>query len=431
LSEIPTSILIIILVVMIILSACFSGSETGLMSINRYRLRHLAKSGHRNAQRAQRLLDKPDRLIGLILLGNNFVNIAASFITTLITQRVWGDAGLAAAAGILTLVILIFSEVTPKTIAALRPERVAFPAAFVYTPLLKIFYYPLVWPISIITHQLLKILGVSLHQRSHQTLSSDELRTVVNEAGALIPQVHQSMLTNILDLEKVTVDDIMIPRHEITGINLDTSWEDIRDQIISSQRTRLPVYHSDINQTVGFIHIRNALKLFFMDQFTPESLQTIIREPYFIPEGTPLNQQLLQFQAEKRRLGLVVDEYGEIRGLITLEDILEEIIGEFTTDPISRADDYFHEEDGSYLINGTTTIRDLNRNLDWNLPITGPKTVNGMIMEYLEDIPEAGTTFRLHNFVVEIVQIKDNAVKVARIKEISAENGNKNPAPDH
>ncbi len=397
------------------------------MSINRYRLRHLAKSGHRNAVRAQRLLDKPDRLIGLILLGNNFVNIAASFITTIITQRLWGDAGLAAAAGILTLVILIFAEVTPKTVAALSPERVAFPAALIYEPLLKVIYYPLVWPVSIVTSLILKVLGVSVHQRSHQTLSSDELRTVVNEAGALIPQKHQTMLTNILDLEKVTVDDIMIPRHEITGINLDMDWEDLRDQIISCQRTRLPVYHSDINQTIGFLHVRNVLKLFFMDQFNAESLQTIIREPYFIPEGTPLNKQLLNFQAEKRRIGLVVDEYGEIRGLVTLEDILEEIVGEFTTDPISREVDYYQDADGSYLINGTATIRDLNRYLGWELRTNGPKTINGLIMEYLEDIPEAGTSFRLDTFIVEIVQIKDNTVKVARIKQATAD-ANTDPA---
>ena len=423
--DIPTSILIIGLVVLLVLSAWFSATETELMSINRYRLRHLAKHGHRNAARAQRLLEKPDRLIGLILLGNNFVNIAASFLTTIITQRLWGDAGLAAAAGALTLVILIFSEVTPKTIAALRPERLAFPAAFLYEPLLKVVYYPLVWPISIIANQLLRLLGVSPHARSQQTLSSEELRTVVNEAGALIPQKHQTMLTNILDLEKVTVDDIMIPRQEITGINLDAQWDDIRDQIISSQRTRLPVFHGNIGQTVGFLHMRNALKLFFMDQFTRDSLQSIIRDPYFIPEGTPLNKQLLNFQAEKRRIGLVVDEYGEIRGLITLEDILEEIVGEFTTDPVSHAEDYFQEADGSYLINGATTLRELKRSLGWILPTTGPKTVNGMIMEYLEDIPEAGTSFRINDFVIEIVQIKDNTVKVARIKPQTVEQ----PAP--
>lgn len=419
-NDIPTGALFIILIVLIILSACFSGSETGLMSLNRYRLRHLAGSGHRNAQRASRLLAKPDRLIGLILLGNNFVNIAASFITTILTQRLWGDGGLAIAAGVLTLVILIFAEVTPKTLAALHPERVAFPSAIIYEPLLKVIYYPLVWPVSIITNSLLRMMGVSVHHISAHGLSTDELRTVVNEAGALIPQRHQQMLTSILDLEKVTVEDIMIPRNDIVGIDIDQELDNVRNQILTSQRTRIPVYHSDINNMVGFLHVRNAMKLFTMDAFSREDLLSVLRDPYYIPEGTSLNTQLLNFQREKRRIGLIVDEYGDIMGLVTLEDILEEIVGEFTTDPDAlKGEPLIQDQDGSYLVNGTTAIRELNRTLNWNLSTQGPKTLNGLIMEYLEDIPEPGTTFRLPDCVVEIVQIKDNHVKVARLTPTS------------
>lgn len=385
------------------------------MSLNRYRLRHLAKAQHRGAMRANRLLEKPDRLIGLILFGNNFVNIVASFITTILTQRLVGDSGLAIAAGLLTLVILIFAEVTPKTLAILYPERFAFPAAYVLEPLLKLVYLPLVWPVSFVAKGLLKIMGVSMDRIATQTLSTEELRMVVNEAGTMIPRRHQKMLTNILDLEKVTVDDIMIPRNEIVGIDLDDEWDEVLRQLGSTQHTRLPVYRSDINKIIGFSHARNILRLMNNRELNQNTFQTIVQEPYFIPQGTPLNTQLLNFQAQKRRIGLVVDEYGDIQGLATLEDILEEIVGDFTSDP-SQLVKYVHpQEDGTFLVQGNATIRMINRTMHWTLPSKGAKTLNGLIIEYLEAIPEPGTSLRIAGHTIEIVHTQDNKAKIVRI----------------
>jgi len=413
LSEIPLSILFGILVLLILLSAFFSGSETGLVSLNRYRLRHLSKENHRGALRASNLLDKPDRLIGLILLGNNFVNILASSIATIIALRLWGEAGIAVAAGILTLVILIFAEVAPKTLAVLHPERIAFPATFILAPLLKLLY-PIVWLVNFIANGVLKLFGVSPEHRKGEQLTSDELRTVVSEAGAMIPRRHQKMLTNILDLEKVTVNDIMIPRNEIVGIDLDNEWDDIVKLLTNSRHTRLPVYRSDINNVIGLIHVRNTLEVLTKPESTKEDLLPQIRNAYFVPENTPLNTQLLQFQRQKRRIGLVVDEYGDVQGLVTLEDILEEIVGEFTSDPSTVVKDIHKQDDGTYLIDGSASIRDLNRMMDWELPTEGPKTFNGLILEQMEHIPEPGTSILIAGYPIEIVQSKDNAVKVAR-----------------
>ncbi|MDT8387393.1 MAG: HlyC/CorC family transporter [Thiogranum sp.] len=412
--DIPLSILFGALFFLIILSAFFSGSETGLMTLNRYRLRHLARARHSGAVRAQKLLQRPDRLIGIILLGNNFVNILASTLTAVIAVRLAGEAGLVAGAALLTMVILVFAEVTPKTLAALHPERVAFPAAFVYGPLLWLMY-PLVWTVNIIANGLLKIIGVRREDSSVDTLSQEELRTVVLEAGAMIPKRHQDMLLNILDLEKVTVEDIMVPRKEISGIDLEDDWESIVEQMVTTQYTRLPVYRNSIDHVVGFVHLRNVLALIRRNTFDKNALQDLVREPLFIPENTPLNRQLLNFQRERRRVGLVVDEYGDIQGLVTLEDILEEVVGEFTTDPSSAITDYTRQADGTYLVDGTANIRDLNRALDMELPTDGPKTLNGLVLEYLEDIPEPGTSLLLSGYPVEIVQTKGNLVKTLRV----------------
>lgn len=413
-NDISLSILFGILVLLILLSAFFSGSETGLISLNRYRLRHLLKQNHHGAQRASKLLDKPDRLIGLILLGNNFVNIFASSIATIIALRLWGEAGIAIAAGILTLVILIFAEVAPKTLAVLHPERIAFPATLILVPLLKLLY-PIVWLVNLMANGVLRLLGVSPRQKKGELLTSDELRTVVSEAGAMIPKRHQKMLTNILDLEKVTVNDIMIPRNEIVGVDLDNEWEDIVKLLINSRHTRLPVYRTDINNVIGLIHVRNTLEVLTKPDSVKEDLLPQIRNAYFVPENTPLNTQLLQFQRQKRRMGLVVDEYGDVHGLVTLEDILEEIVGEFTSDPSAAIKDIHQQEDGTYLIDGSASIRDLNRTMKWQLPTDGPKTFNGLILERLEQIPEPGTSILIDGYPIEIVQIKDNAVKVAKL----------------
>jgi len=390
-----------------------------MMALNRYRLKHLVKHKHRGATLASNLLKRPDRLIGLILIGNNFVNIAASSLATVIAIRLWGDAGVAIATGLLTLVILIFSEVTPKTLAALHPERIAFPAAFILRPLLFIFY-PLVWLVNHIANLLLRLLGVRIDADAADNLTQDELRTIVHEAGALIPDRHQNMLLSILDLEKVTVEDIMIPRNEVTGIDLDDDMDEIIEQIRTSQHTRLPVYTSDLNNICGILHLRNAARFLTENELTKAALLQTTREPYFIPESTPLNTQLLNFQHEKRRIGLVVNEYGDVQGIATLEDILEEIVGEFTTDAAANSKDIHPQEDGSFIIDGSANIRDLNKILGWNLPTEGPKTLNGLIMESLESIPAASVAFKIEHFYIETLQTKDNIIKTARITEIDS-----------
>jgi Mg2+/Co2+ transporter CorB len=416
LSDIPTSMLFGILFLLILLSAFFSGSETALMTLNRYRLKHLAKAGHPGAKRASRLLKRPDRLIGLILLGNNFVNILASSLATIIALRLGGEGAIAIAAGLLTLVILIFAEVAPKTLAALRPERLAFPASFIYIPLLKLFY-PLVWVVNGIANTLLKRIGISPEDADGQLLSQEELRTVVMEAGAMIPKKHQKMLLSILDLEKVEVEDIMIPRNEVDGIDLEESLDDVIRQLRTSQYTRLPVFNDGIDNVVGLINVRKALHaLSENEEITKAKLEEISEPPYFIPEGTPLNKQLLNFQRKKRRVGLVVDEYGDFLGLVTLADLLEEIVGEFTTDPSDSIQDVQPQEDGSYLVAGNASIKELVKTFKWDLPTEGPRTVNGLIIEYLEAIPEPGTSLLLEGYPVEILQTQDNAVRMIRIE---------------
>ena len=329
--DIPLGALFLALFILLLLSAFFSGSETGLMTLNRYRLRHLAEDArHPGARRAQQLLKRPDRLIGLILLGNNFVNVLASMLTTLIALRIAGETGIAIAAGLLTLVILIFSEVTPKTLAALHPERIAFPAAIVYIPLLKLFY-PLVWVVNAIANTILRRLGVSPEEGASDALSSEELRTVVIEAGAMIPKRHQEMLLNLMDLEKVTVEDIMVPRNEISGIDIEDDWGMISRTLAESQHTRLPLYRESIDNVIGILHMRDVLPLLYRDALDHDGLEKVARELLFIPENTSLNRQLLNFQRAKRRTGFVVDEYGDIQGLVTVADILEEVVGEFTS----------------------------------------------------------------------------------------------------
>lgn len=412
---IPLSYLFASLFVLILLSAFFSSSETAMMSLNRYRLRHLANAKHPAAMRANTLLQKPERLIGMILLGNNFVNILASSIATIIALRLYGEAGIAIATALLTVVILIFAEVTPKTLAALHPERIAFVSAYIYVPMIRLFY-PLVWAVSAIATLLLRAIGVRSEDSAVQQLSREELRTVLNEAGTLISRRHQQMLLGILDLEKVTVEDIMVPRNEIVGIDLDEDWDVIRDLVSNSQHTRLPVYRTDINNIEGILHLRNIAHLVANGELIKENLVKVAREPYYVPEGTSLHSQLLSFQKEKRRIGLVVDEYGEVEGLVTLEDILEEIVGEFTTDAASALPDVYPQPDGTYLVSGAAALRDLNRGMHWKLPTKGPKTLNGLILEYLESIPEPGTSLMIAGYPMEIVQTADNAVKVARIQ---------------
>ncbi|WP_299316620.1 HlyC/CorC family transporter [uncultured Halomonas sp.] len=417
--DFPLGLLFSLLFLLICLSAFFSSSETGMMSINRYRLSHQANSGERRAQRVVRLLARPDRLIGVILIGNNFINNLAASIATIIAIHYFGEVtGPAVATALLTITILIFAEVTPKTYAAVTPERIAYPASRVLEPLLKLLY-PLVWLVNVISNGLLRLLGVKSIDGSGDHLTRDELRTVVHEAGTLIPQRHQAMLLSILDLENVTVNDIMVPRHEVVGIDLDDSLEEILTQIRTSQHTRLPVYKGDINNIIGMLHLRNAARFLSRDEVTKAAIVQEAREPYFIPESTPLHTQLLNFQKQKRRIGIVVDEYGDVEGLVTLEDILEEIVGEFTTDVAGMEQEIHRQEDGSHLIDGTANIRDINKTLDWQLPTDGPKTLNGLILEHLEAFPDGPACLQVGSVRMEILEVRDNLITAARCWQVS------------
>ena len=413
--NISTEMLFGILAVLIFISAYFSGSETGLMSLNRYRLRHLEQKNHKGAKRVAKLLARPDRLIGLILIGNNLVNIAASAIATIIGLRLFGDMGVLIATIALTLVILIFAEVTPKTLAALYPEKVAFPSSILLKFLLKLLF-PLVIVVNWITNGILMLIGINAEQRDQHGLSSEELRTVVNEAGALLSGRDKDMLVSILELENVSVEDIMIPRSELVSIDVNDDWKKIQKQLTHSYHTRVLLYRDNIDDVVGYIHVKDALKLLSKNQFTKATLLRAVRELYFIPEGTPLNVQLLKFQAAKERLGLVVDEYGDIQGLVTLEDILEEIVGDFTTTMTPTPSEEVHlQPDGSYLVDGSATIRDINKEMSWELPADGPKTLNGLIVEYLEDIPQNNLSVRISGYPIEIIEVSDNMIKSVRV----------------
>ena len=412
--DIPLAAFIGLLVVLLLLSAFFSGSETALMSLNRYKLRHKVRAGHRGAKLADKLLQRPDRLLGLILLGNNAVNISASALVGVVSVRLGGELGFAIGTAGLTLVILIFAETAPKTLAALHPERVAFPAAYIYVPLLKLLY-PLVWMTNLMANGVLFLLGLRKGDAEGNALSREELRTVVNEAGAHISQKYRQMLTNILDLEKVTVDDVMVPHNEIVGIDLDDDIEDIARLIQHCEHTRLPVYRDNIDKVIGLLHLRRLANLTSRSGFAKDDLEGLLVEPYFVPEGTPLSTQLVQFQKRRQRIALIVDEYGDIQGIVTLEDILEEIVGEFTTDPAADDEDIIRESEGTFLVHGTANIREMNRVMNWHLPTDGAKTLNGLILEYLETIPEPGTGLEVEGYPIEIVEARENRVQLARI----------------
>lgn len=411
--DVPLAGLIGLLVVLLVLSAFFSGSETALMSLNRYQLRHKAREGHRGARLAERLLKRPDRLIGLILLGNNLVNFSAASLVAIIAFKIGGQPAVALGTLVLTLVVLIFSEAAPKTLAALHPERLAFPAAMIYYPLLKI-TYPIVWLTNAASNGVLFLFGVRDNSKDLHALTREELRTVVFEAGARITSRYHKMLLSILDLEKVTVDDVMVPHNEIIGIDLDGENAVIESIIANSQHTRLPVFRDNIDQIIGILHLRKLANLAQMD-LSKDNLQSLLAEPYFVPEGTPLSMQLVQFQRRCERIAFVVDEYGDIQGIVTLEDILEEIVGEFTTDPSDEEGDVVRDGSDTFIVDATANIRELNRSQNWDLPTDGPKTINGLIIELLETIPEPGTCLKVNGYPIEIVETDDNRIRSVRI----------------
>ncbi|MEN8720879.1 MAG: HlyC/CorC family transporter [Oceanococcaceae bacterium] len=412
--DVSTGTLFSLLAILIILSGFFSGSETALTALNRYKSQHLARNGHKGAQRALRLLERQDRLIGVILLGNNFVNILASAIATVLGLRFYGEAGLAIATGLLTFVILIFAEVTPKTLGALHPEKVAYKASIVYGPL-QVVLYPILLVVTGLARLLLRLLGVRPEEADQHSLSTEELRTVVAETRAMLPRRHQAMLLQLLDLEKATVEDIMIPRNEIQGVDISEDWPECLHRIRESQHTRLPLFDGSIDDLRGIIHVRRLLPLLAEGQLDRENLLAQAREPYFIPEGTALNQQLLNFQTQRRRIGFVVDEYGDIQGLVTLEDILEEIVGEFTTDPATRNRRVQVQADGTYRVDAKTSVRYLNRSMKWSLPASSARTLNGLILNHLENFPEPGSRLKLGDYLIEVETVAAHLIESVRI----------------
>ncbi|GJM12617.1 MAG: hemolysin [Pseudohongiella sp.] len=406
---------------LILASAYFSSSETGMMSLNRYRLKHLARNHHAGATRASKLLETPDKLIGVILIGNNFVNFLAAAIATTIAIEIFGEPSPLITAVVLTLVVLIFAEVTPKTIAALYPEKVAYPSSLILILLLKLLY-PVVWMVNVVSNALVRVLGFnSESDDSHQQLSAEELRTVVYESGERLPRLRKGMLLNILDLEHVTVNDILVPRNDIIGIDIEDDVNEILSIIASSQHTRMPVYKKDINNLVGILHLRSVGKLIRLEHVNKAAILAETVEPYYIPESTPLHIQLSKFQRKKLRMAVVVDEYGAIKGLVTLEDILEEIVGEFTTDLANSSKDIHAQQDGSFIIDGSTSIRDINRTLSWDLDNSGAKTLSGLLTEMLQSIPDSSVGIRLAGYYAETVQIKGNVIRTVKMWQVESE----------
>ena len=421
-NDIPLGTAILTVALLLALSGFFSGSETGLMSLNRYRLRHLAQSGHKGARLATWLLERPDKLIGLILLLNNVAQALIPMMLLVIAQRLIDDNEIAliAATVATALSIFIFAESMPKTLGAIHPERIAMPAAYVYYPLVRVFH-PVLTAAGFASNSLLRLMGVSTQKMQSHSLSVEELRTVVAEAGALVPRRPQQMLLSILDLEKVSVNDIMIPRQEISAIDVDDSWDEILDQLRHTPHTRLPVYQGELDEIIGLLHMKRVAQELARGTLTRERFVEIARsrEPYFVPEGTSLNVQLANFQRNRRRLAFVVNEYGNIEGLVTLEDILEEIVGEFTTDPATVMHKDIHvERPGVYIVNASATIRALNRALQWQLPTDGPKTINGLLLERLETLPDPGTALRVENWQFEVLQVGDNTIKTVRAQTL-------------
>ena len=408
------SFLLLLVLFLVVLSGFFSASEIGMMSLNRYRLRHLVKKNNKQAIRVNQLLARPDRLLSVVLIGNTLANIIASMAGTLIGQHLYGDMGVLIATSLLTLVILVFSEMTPKTLAALYPQQVAFACSW---PLkvLQLVFAPLVYLVSGVANGILRLLGFSLDSTQREALTGEELRSVVHEAGSLLPIEHRSMLISLLDLEQAHVEDIMVPKTDIVGIDLDQPWNKLLEQLETTQHTRLPIYKSSIDNLIGMIHLRNVLNLLLEDRLDMDGLLKIAESPYFIPEATPLNVQILNFQKMKRRSGFVVNEYGDMQGLVTMEDILEEIVGEFTTDIAALSKDITLQDNGSVIVDASITLRNLNRLLSWHLPLLGPRTLSGLIIEYLGYIPPADCCLQIDNYQVEVLKVGDNMIKSVRV----------------
>ena len=416
-----TASLVSILLLLLFLSAFFSGTETALMRLNRYKLKNQVRKGNKSAKILEKLLKEPEKLIGLICLGVNLVNFTAAALVTIIALKIGGEPFVAVATLLLTITVLIFCEAAPKTLAAIYPEKLAFPSALIYYPLMLI-SYPMVWLISETSNAILWLLGFRQSNYRESSLSNEELRTVVREAGTLISRKYRSMLLNILDLEKVTVDDIMVPHTEISGINMEEDIEEIRATILRSEHTLLPVFRENINNIFGILHLRKLANLSSKNLFEKQDIERLSNEPYFIQEGTLLNIQLVEFQRRKQRIAIVVDEYGDIQGIVTLSDILEEIVGEFTTVPEAE-EEYTKENDNSYIVSGNANIRDLNKSIKWEIPSNGAKTVNGLIVEHLGDIPKAETDVNISNYSFKVIESDSNHIHSVKINKIQKKKG--------
>lgn len=417
--HLSVSMLLTLVVALVFVSRFFSAAEIGVMSLNRYRLRHLVKQKHKAAIRVNHMLSHPDRLLSIILIGNTVCNIVASMAVTLVGQHWYGETGALVASGLLTIVVLIFSEMTPKTYAALHPQRVAFVCSLPLT-LLQWIFAPLVSVISWVANFILRCSGVSFEHAHKDALSGEELRSVVHEAGSLLPIEHKGMLLSLLDLEQARVEDIMVPKSEIVGIDLDQSWLKILEQLETAQHTRLPLYRTSIDQLEGMIHLRSVLNLLLENRLDRDGLLKIAETPYYIPEATALNEQILNFQKMKRRSCFVVNEYGDLQGLVTMEDILEEVVGEFTTDIADLSKDIMPQGDGSFILDGSITLRNLSRMLNWQLPALGPRTLSGLIIEYLGYIPPAECCLKIANYRIEILKIGDNIIRSVAMSKLKS-----------
>lgn len=413
--DIPLEALLGALAFMLLASGFFSASETSMMAVNRYRLKTLAKSGHRGARLAERLLAQTDQLLGVVLLGNNLINAASASLVTIISFRLFGqnELALTLATLVVTFLILVFSEVTPKVLGAAYPERIAPAASYVLAPLLTLFK-PAIWFVNLFVQALLKPWRLKTDQ-AENSMGVEELRTLLAESGSFLPSQHRGILMNLFDLEQVTVDDVMRPRGQMEAIDLAAEDEEILHQLATSHHARLPVYEEDPNNILGMVHVRRALARFQGEGFDREEFRTGLREPYFIPSGASLYTQLTQFQATRQSLGLVVDEYGELLGLVSMEDILEEIVGEFSAYRPGEQARPAREADGSVLVEGAASLRELNRKLGMTLPLDGPRTLNGLLLERLESMPEAGTSLMIEGYPIEIIQVQGRMVKTARV----------------
>ena len=416
-NEIPVWLLLSSISILLVLSAFFSSAETGMMALNKYRLKHLIKQNNRSAKRADKLLKRPDRLLGVILIGNNFVNILAAALTTILCLELFGNSGVFIGSVILTIIILIFAEVTPKTFAAKNAESIALPASGILKVLQKVLY-PLIWVVNFFSNSLLNLLNVK-DENKNEDITTEELKSVLENSGEMIPKRYQDMLTSILDLDEILIDEIMTPRNEILGIDIEENFEILMEKIAINQKEIMPIYEQSLDNLKGTIDTNGIKKFLISNKLSIQNFMDFADDVYVALENTPLSNQLFNFQKDNKTSAVVVDEYGDVKGLIDINDILEEIVGELSTDKARDKIDIQEQKDGSYLIDGSAAIREINKKLSWDLPLEGPVTLNGLILEKIQTIPESNVSINLNNYLIETVLIKDNMIKFAKILKLS------------